>query len=59
MAYLNLLYREKADIDCGDASQRAMDLKTADDWVEKTMATKRAKAEKQNQPGGIVMDQKQ
>ena len=59
MAYMNLLYREKADIDCGDASQRAMDLKTADDWVEKTMATKRAKAEKQNQPGGIVMDQKQ
>jgi tetratricopeptide (TPR) repeat protein len=59
MAYLNLLYREKADIDCGDEAQRQADLKTADEWVEKTMVTKRAKAEKQNQPGGIVMDDKQ
>lgn len=56
MAYLNLMYREKADIACDDPSQRAMDLKTADEWVEKTMATKRAKAEKQ-QASGIVMDE--
>ena len=58
MAYMNLLYREKADIDCGDDAQRQADLKTADEWVEKTMITKRAKAEKQNQPGGIVMENK-
>lgn len=57
MAYLNLMYREKADIACNDPAQRAIDLKTADEWVEKTMATKRAKAEKQQQAtGGIVMD---
>jgi hypothetical protein len=32
-------------------------LKTADDWVDKTMATKKAKAEKQPGAGNIVMDQ--
>jgi tetratricopeptide (TPR) repeat protein len=56
MAYLNLMYRELADIQCDDPAARAADLKTADEWVDKTMATKKAKAEKQ--PGGsIVMDQ--
>ena len=59
MAYLNLMYREKASIDCDDPEERQADLKTADDWVEKTMATKRAKAEKQNRQGGIVLDQNQ
>jgi tetratricopeptide (TPR) repeat protein len=56
MAYLNLMYRERADIQCDDPGARAADLKTADEWVDKTMATKKAKAEKQ--PGGsIVIDQ--
>lgn len=57
MAYVNLMYREKAAIECGDADARQADLKTADDWVEKTMATKRDKAAKQAKQGGIVMDQ--
>jgi tetratricopeptide (TPR) repeat protein len=57
MAYINLMYREKAAIECGDAAARQADLKTADDWVEKTMATKRAKAEKQAKQGGIVLEQ--
>jgi tetratricopeptide (TPR) repeat protein len=56
MAYLNLMYRERADIQCDDPAARSADLKTADDWVDKTMAVKKAKAEKQ--PGGnIVVDQ--
>jgi tetratricopeptide (TPR) repeat protein len=59
MAYLNLLYREKADIECGDPDARKQDLSTADDWVKKTMDTKKAKAEKQQGPGGIVLDQNQ
>lgn len=59
MAYLNLLYREKADIECGDPEARKQDLATADDWVKKTMDTKKAKAEKQQGPGGIVLDQNQ
>jgi tetratricopeptide (TPR) repeat protein len=57
MAYMNLMYRERADIQCDDPAARSADLKTADDWVDKTMATKKAKAEKQPGAGGIVMDQ--
>lgn len=57
MAYLNLLFREKADLECGDPDARKQDLSTADDWVKKTMETKKAKAEKQQGPGGIVLDQ--
>jgi tetratricopeptide (TPR) repeat protein len=57
MAYLNLLYREKADLECGDPEARKQDLATADDWVKKTMETKKAKAEKQQGPGGIVLEQ--
>ncbi|HJW99766.1 MAG TPA: hypothetical protein VJ453_06380 [Terriglobales bacterium] len=56
MAYLNLLYREKADLECGDPDARKQDLATADDWVKKTMDTKKAKAEKQQGPGGIVLE---
>jgi tetratricopeptide (TPR) repeat protein len=59
MAYINLLYRERADVQCDDPAAHAADLKTADDWVDKTMAAKKAKAEKQPGAGGIVMDQKQ
>ena len=47
MAYLNLIYREKGDLECDDPAARAADLKTADEWVDKTMATKKIKAEKQ------------
>ena len=55
MAYMNLMYREQADIECGNADARTADLKQADEWVDKTMATKKAKAEK-TQPGGITLD---
>jgi tetratricopeptide (TPR) repeat protein len=57
MAYMNLMYREKADVECDDPAGRAADLKTADEWVDKTMATKKAKAEKQPGAQGITMDQ--
>ncbi|HME32580.1 MAG TPA: tetratricopeptide repeat protein [Terriglobales bacterium] len=46
MAYMNLMYRERADIQCDDPAARSADLKTADDWVDKTMATKKTKAKK-------------
>jgi tetratricopeptide (TPR) repeat protein len=45
MAYMNLMYRERADIQCGDAKAYAADLKTADDWVGLTIATKKRKPE--------------
>ncbi len=58
MAYMNLMYRERADVECDDLAQRAEDLKTADNWVDKTLAVKKARAEKQaNNPQGITMDQ--
>lgn len=46
MAYMNLMYRERADLECDDSAARARDLKTADDWVDKTLAVKKAKAER-------------
>ena len=57
MAYMNLMYRERADVQCDDAAARTADLKTADEWVDKTMAIKKEKAEKQPGATGIVMDQ--
>ncbi len=57
MAYLNLMYREKADVECDDLSARQEDLKTADHWVDQTLLTKKAKAEKQPGAQGITMDQ--
>ena len=55
MAYMNLMYRERADVQCNDPASRAADLKTADEWVDKTLAVKKAKAEKQPGVGGITM----
>jgi tetratricopeptide (TPR) repeat protein len=46
MAYMNLMYRERADIDCGDPKARAYDLTMADKWVDMTLAIKKQKAEK-------------
>jgi tetratricopeptide (TPR) repeat protein len=58
MAYLNLMYREKADVECDDLAARAEDLKTADHWVDETLRVKKVKAEKaeQSQGGGITVD---
>lgn len=62
MAYMNLLYRRKAnDMSCDDAQARADLIKTANDWSDKAMAARKKKAEeaaKKNQ-GGIVLDQTQ
>jgi len=45
MAYLNLLYRQKADIE-KDPEARAADLQQAEDWVNKALAVKKAAAER-------------
>lgn len=47
MAYMNLLYRQKAEYECDDPAARAADVKLADEWVDRTMATKKAKAERE------------
>jgi len=57
MAYMNLLYRRKGDLQCGDEGARQADLKTADDWVNKTLAVKKAKADKAPAAQGITMEQ--
>ena len=48
MAYMNLMYREKADFECDTPSLRAQDLRTADEWVDKALAAKKHKGEKSN-----------
>ncbi len=59
MAYLNLMYRERADIECDDEAARAADLKTADQWVDKAMQAKQARAAKAAaaQGGQVTLDQ--
>ena len=46
MGYMNLLYRERAEYECDDPEARKADLKAADDWTDKAIAAKKAKAEK-------------
>jgi tetratricopeptide (TPR) repeat protein len=45
MAYLNLLYRLRADLDCGNKEAHAADLKKADEWTDMAMATRKKKAD--------------
>ncbi|HEX4425293.1 MAG TPA: hypothetical protein VH079_07825 [Terriglobales bacterium] len=44
MAYMNLLYRERADIQCGDIVSYRADVQTAGKWVDATLAVKKEKA---------------
>ena len=57
MAYLNLIYRRKADIDYGDADAVKQDVASAKEWSTKAMGTRKANEEKKDKgPGGITMD---
>ena len=57
MAYLNLIYRRKADVDYGNAAAVKADLAQAKEWRTKAMGTRKANEEKKNKgPGGITMD---
>jgi tetratricopeptide (TPR) repeat protein len=57
MQMLNLIYRNKADVDYGNASAVNEDLAMAQDWTTKAMGTRKANEAKKNQgPGGITMD---
>jgi tetratricopeptide (TPR) repeat protein len=57
MAYLNLTYRRKADVDFGDEAARKADVAAAEDWRQKAMGTRKANEAKKNAgPGGITMD---
>ncbi|HVA01794.1 MAG TPA: tetratricopeptide repeat protein [Terriglobia bacterium] len=50
MAYLNLLYRQKADIE-ESKEARAADLKTADDWQQKAMNLRKLTPPKSSSAG--------
>jgi hypothetical protein len=41
MAYMNLLYREREDMECDDPTAAKADREAADAWVDKTIKTKR------------------
>jgi tetratricopeptide (TPR) repeat protein len=57
MAYLNLIYRRKADVDYGDETARKADVAAAEDWRQKAMHTRKENEEKKNVgPGGITID---
>jgi tetratricopeptide (TPR) repeat protein len=56
MAYLNLIYRRKADVDFGNEGARKEDLAKAEDWRTKAMGVRKANEAKKNSgPGGITM----
>jgi tetratricopeptide (TPR) repeat protein len=45
MVYLNLLYRLRADLDCGNKEAHAADLKKANEWTDMAMAARKKKAD--------------
>jgi tetratricopeptide (TPR) repeat protein len=56
MAYLNLIYRRKADVDWGNEGARKEDLAKAEDWRTKAMGVRKANEAKKNSgPSGITM----
>ncbi|MGH9481116.1 MAG: tetratricopeptide repeat protein [Terriglobales bacterium] len=58
MTYLNLLYRQKADLTCGDDAQRTAMLNIANDFVSRSLAARKAEVAKENSQnsGGVVLD---
>ncbi len=57
MAYLNLVWRRKADIECGNEAARKADIAKADDYIQREMVARKAnEAEKEKKStGGIDM----
>jgi tetratricopeptide (TPR) repeat protein len=49
MAYINLAYRSKAEIECGNADARKADVQQALDWTQKALGARKANVEKANQ----------
>jgi len=47
MAYLNLLYRMRAELECGDQTAYAADLRKASQWTDLAMGTRKKNAEAQ------------
>jgi tetratricopeptide (TPR) repeat protein len=55
MDYLNLTYRRKADMECGNDAARKADIAQADEWTQKAMAARKVnEAAKEKKVGGGV-----
>jgi tetratricopeptide (TPR) repeat protein len=56
MQYLNLTYRRKADLECGNDPARKADLAQADEWVQKASGARKANEieKEKKRPGGIT-----
>ena len=46
MAYTNLLFRLRADLECGDAPAHKADITKANQWADEAMAARKRRAEK-------------
>jgi tetratricopeptide (TPR) repeat protein len=57
MSYLNLTYRRKADLECGDDNARKADLAKADEWIQKSMGARKENEKKKEEKnaGGVTM----
>jgi tetratricopeptide (TPR) repeat protein len=57
MAYLQLTYRSKANLECGDDAARKADLAKADEWVQKAMGARKENEKKKEEKlgGGVTM----
>ncbi|MGH8128639.1 MAG: tetratricopeptide repeat protein [Terriglobales bacterium] len=56
MTYLNLLYREKANLSCGNTKERDANIKIANNYVSQALAARKAQvaAENAKNSGGVV-----
>ncbi len=55
MQYLQLTYRRKADLECGDEAARKADMAQVDQWIQKAMgARKENERKKEEKTGGGV-----
>jgi tetratricopeptide (TPR) repeat protein len=58
MSYLNLNYRRKADLECGNDDARKADIAQAEEWVKKSMQARKAnELAKEKKAGGGITQQ--
>ncbi len=57
MQYLQLTYRRRADLACGDEAARKADLASADEWSQKAMGARKENERKKEEKagGGVTM----
>ena len=57
MQYLQLTYRRRADLACGDDAARKADLASADDWSQKAMGARKENERKKEEKnsGGVTL----